>query len=190
MKNNILAEFKSMQNLMSSSVDLTKPRKKIKDPKEKPIESRKVLNKPNDPYLIYKTRLEKGMFDKFSSRDILYFFIDVANENGVKYIVSNYAKEQRQFNLCLERGYSVEEILSMIEFLFTSGQPYLDVNRLNPGILLTNWAKTIYADTQLWLEDKYEPNPIKTTYQSKPQIKREFMGDTSKETVKINDWGI
>ena len=190
MKHDILAEFKAKQNLMSSSVDLTKPRKKVQQ-QEKPIESRKVLNKPNDPYVICKTRLENGMFDKFNTRDILYFFVDVAKENGVKYIVSNYAKEQRTFKLLKERGYSVEEILTMIEFLFTSGQQYLDVNRLHPGILLTNWAKTIYADTKLWLDDKYEPYK-KQSYasQSKPHQKREFTGDTSKETVKIDDWGI
>ncbi len=192
MKNDILAEFKSMQNLMSSSVDLSKPKKKKPvTQKEVKVESRKVLNKPNDPYVIYRTRLENGMFDKFTTRDMLYFFIDVAKENEVNYIVSNYAKEQRQFKLCVERGYSVEDILAMIEFLFTSGQPYLDVNRLHPGILLTNWAKTIYADTKLWLDDKYEPYK-KQSYasQSKPQQKREFTGDTSKETVKIDDWGI
>ena len=192
MKNDILAEFKSMQNLMSSSVDLSKPKKKKPvTQKEVKVESRKVLNKPNDPYVIYRTRLENGMFDKFTTKDMLYFFIDVAKENGVNYIVSNYAKEQRQFKLCVERGYSVEDILAMIEFLFTSGQPYLDVNRLHPGILLTNWAKTIYADTKLWLDDKYEPYK-KQSYasQSKPHQKREFTGDTSKETVKIDDWGI
>lgn len=192
MKNDILAEFKSMQNLMSSSVDLSKPKKKKPvTQKEVKVESRKVLNKPNDPYVIYRTRLENGMFDKFTTKDMLYFFIDVAKENGVNYIVSNYAKELRQFKLCVERGYSVEDILAMIEFLFTSGQPYLDVNRLHPGILLTNWAKTIYADTKLWLDDKYEPYK-KQSYasQSKPLQKREFTGDTSKETVKIDDWGI
>ena len=192
MKNDILAEFKSMQNLMSSSVDLSKPKKKKPvTQKEVKVESRKVLNKPNDPYVIYRTRLENGMFDKFTTKDMLYFFIDVAKENGVNYIVSNYAKELRQFKLCVERGYSVEDILAMIEFLFTSGQPYLDVNRLHPGILLTNWAKTIYADTKLWLDDKYEPYK-KQSYssQSKPHQKREFTGDTSKETVKIDDWGI
>ena len=191
MKNDILAEFKSMQNLMSSSVDLSKPKKKPVTQKEVKVESRKVLNKPNDPYVIYRTRLENGMFDKFTTKDMLYFFVDVAKENGVNYIVSNYAKELRQFKLCVERGYSVEDILAMIEFLFTSGQPYLDVNRLHPGILLTNWAKTIYADTKLWLDDKYEPYK-KQSYasQSKPHQKREFTGDTSKETVKIDDWGI
>ena len=192
MKNDILAEFKSMQNLMSSSVDLSKPKKKKPvTQNEVKVESRKVLNKPNDPYVIYRTRLENGMFDKFTTKDMLYFFIDVAKENGVNYIVSNYAKELRQFKLCVERGYSVEDILAMIEFLFTSGQPYLDVNRLHPGILLTNWAKTIYADTKLWLDDKYEPYK-KQSYasQSKPHQKREFTGDTSKETVKIDDWGI
>lgn len=189
MKNDILAEFKSMQNLMSNSVDLTKPRKKKSvAQKDKPIESRKVLNKPSDPYLIYQARLEHGMFEKFTSRDMLFFFSDVAKENGVNYVVSNYAKEQRHFKLCIERGYAVEDILAMIEFLFTSGQQYLDVNRLHPGILLTNWAKTIYADTKLWLDDKYVPNQQK--YQSKPQLNREFTGDTSKETVKMNDWGI
>lgn len=189
MREDILSEFKSMQNLMSSSVDLSKPKKrKSVSQREQKVESRKVLNNPTDPYVVYKTRLENCMFDKFNSRDILYFFVDVANENGVKYIVSSYAKEQRQFKLLMERGYSVEDILSMIEFLFTSGQPYLDVNRLHPGILLTNWVRTIHSDTKLWLDDKYEPYKKQTL--SKPQQKREFTGDTSKETVKIDDWGI
>ena len=190
MKTDILAEFKAKQYLMSNSVDLSKPRKKPQLPKEKPIESRKILNNPSDPYQIYKARLENGMFDKFNSRDMLYFFCDLAKENGVKYIVSNYAKEQRTFKLLLERGYSVEDILTMIEFLFTSGQPYLDVNRLQPGILLTKWANTIYADSKLWLEDKYEPYKKQNKVSPVARPVREFTGDTSTETIKINDWGI
>lgn len=189
MKNDILAEFKSMQTLMSSSVDLTKPRPRKDAPKGKPISSKKILNNVSDPYQIYKTRLENGMFDKFSSRDMLFFFVDVAKENGVDYKVLNYAKEQRQFNLLKERGYSTEDILAMIEFLFTSGQTYLDLHKIHPGILLTGWIRTIESDTKLWLDDRFVPN--KKNYSSnKPKVVREFTGDTSKETVKIDDWGI
>lgn len=129
-----------------------------------------IEKRPNHPnpkdtmsryYASYKKKLEEGNLDKFSTRDMMYFFRDTANENGVKYVIANPKVSMRHFKLALERGYTKEEILSMIEFLFTSGQTYLDKNKLHTGILLTNWCNTIYQDTLLWLDDKFVPNKNK-----------------------------
>ena len=59
----------------------------------------------------------------------------------------------------------------MIEFLFTSGQQYLDVKRLTPGILATGWCNRIYNDSQDWLEDNFDPNGF-NKYNKKDKVKR------------------
>lgn len=129
-----------------------------------------VQNKPPSPkpketmsryYANYQKKLEEGQLDKFSTRDMMYFFRDKAEESGVKYVIANPKICMRHFKLTLERGYKPEEVLSMIEFLFTSGQTYLDITKLHTGILTTNWCNTIYQDTLLWLDDKFVPNKNK-----------------------------
>lgn len=124
-------------------------------------------------YNQYLKKLENGDIEKFSTRDILFYFRDIATENGVKYIIANPKIDMKNFKTCLSRGYSVTDILSMIEFLFTSGQKYLDTRKLHPGILLTNWCNTIFSDTQLWLEDKYNPEaPYGKTSKAKQNLEQ------------------
>ena len=90
----------------------------------------------------------------------------------------------RNFKLALERGYSTEDLLAMIEFLFTSGQTYLDVKTIHPGILLTNWCNKIYQDTQLWLDDNYDPN---VTY-TKPKLNREWTDNNTEIKSNVGEW--
>lgn len=177
----IMAEFKAKQNLINVSQakrkDITKGYNKR--PKKDTY----------NPYTSYKAKLEQGKLDKFSTRDISYFFRDVANENGVKYVISNIAKDSKCYKLCIERGYTTSEILTMIEFLFTSGQPYLRVETLQPTILISSWCNTIYADSQLWLKDEYDPNK-KYNKNKKKSPNREWVGEVPEEDkATIGDWG-
>lgn len=142
------------------------------------------INNGGKQYSSYRDKLEKGLLDKFSTRDIMYFYKETSIENGVNYVIANPKKDMRVYKLALERGYTNEEILSMIEFLFTSGQTYLDIKYLHPGILLTGWCNRIYEDTKLWLNNEYDPNPIK---QNKlPQ--REWDKEHNDNEIKIGEW--
>lgn len=156
---------------------VTNPKKRPKTPTPSKAQSTQ--------YNKYLAKLEKGELSKFSTRDIMFFFRDMANENGHKYIIANPKIDMRNFKLALERGYSTEDILAMIEFLYTSGQKYLDLKSLHPGILLTNWCNTIYKDTQLWLDDKFDPN---TKYTNKPQLNREWSDDNEEVKSNVGEW--
>lgn len=137
-------------------------------------------------YEKYLAKYEKGNLSKFSSRDIMYFFKDTAEANGVKYVVSNMKRDMRTYNLAKEKGYTVEEILAMIEFLFTSGQKYLDIRTLNPSILISGWCNKIYQDTMLWLDDKYDPNV--TTPKSNYTQSREWKDNNDEVKSSIGEW--
>lgn len=141
-------------------------------------------NSKGTQYEKFLYKFETGQLDKFSSRDFMFFFRDVANANGVKYIIGNPKVEMRQFKLALDRGYTKEELLVMIEFLFTSGQKYLDPKTIHPGILLTNWCNKIYQDSQLWLEDKYDPN---ATF-NKPKVVREWTDTSEESKSNVGEW--
>lgn len=158
------------------------------------VENTKKRDKPNPKHTVsryyqqYLNRLEKGDLSKFSNRDILYFFSDTAKDNGVLYVIGNAKVDMRNIKLALERGYSKEDVLAMIEFLFTSGQTYLDISRLHPGILLTGWCNRIYQDTQLWLDDKFDPKA--TFSKSKTDLNNREWQDTNvdNEDSNLGEW--
>ncbi len=151
------------------------------------LERGKSSSSGNSPqYEGYLAKLKANNLDSFSTRDIMYLFRDVASRNGVKYIISKPNVDMRNFKLAIERGYTIKEILLMIEFLFDSEQDYLGKSSLHPGILLTGWCNRIYSDSQLWLEDKY--TPYKQT-KSKKKVEREWTEEPSTDKAKIGEWG-
>lgn len=183
--NDIMEEFKKNQNLLKG-VSLKKPKQDItKGYSNKPTNRRKY-----DPYESYRAKLEGGLLEKFSTRDMTYFFKDVANENGVKYVIANIQKDQRCYKMCLERGYTIENILAMIEFLFTSGQQYLDVQTLQPTILISGWCNVIYSDTMKWLDDEFNPSDRHNNKSKKNNVSnREWKEKVSDEEVaEIGKW--
>lgn len=152
-------------------------------------------NKPQknkyDQYGRYLKKLEDGDLEKFSTRDIMFHFRDVANRNGVKYVIGNAKIDMRNFKTALERGYTNEQILAMIEFLFESDQDYLDKTTLHPGILLTGWCNTIFQDSQLWLDDLYVPRSERNkTKNSKRDVKREWVDNNPSTDCTIGEWDI
>ena len=121
---------------------------------------RKVHSTTNH-YLKYEKKLSAGEYDKFTSRDLLFFFKDVARKNGIT-IYSNLQLDIRYMNnikLAL-KNFSIEELMVMMDFLFTSDQPYLEKETLQPGILVTGWASRIYKDSKDWQEGRYTPKEI------------------------------
>lgn len=182
---NIMAEFKAKQTLLRQEFSKANKPKKITRGFDA---ERPKRGKTYDHYQAYKNKLDNGMIDKFNTRDITYFFRDIANENGSRYVISNITKDMKSFKVCIERGYSIEELLAMIEFLFTSGQTYLDIKTIQPTILMSKWCNTIYNDTQLWLNDEYDPNKRYNNKKSKVS-NREWTESVDDENATIGDWG-
>lgn len=89
--NDVMSEFKARQNLMSSTE--AKASSRNNKPLAKSKTTKGVRRTPVDHYALYQHKLESGNLDKFNTQDIMYFFRDVANENGNRYIISNIAKE-------------------------------------------------------------------------------------------------
>ena len=170
-KNNkdIIDSFKSARRTTEAS----------KRPSRMPARKSPVTN-------IYQAFLNKynnieETIDTFGTRDLVYYFREVSMECEHKYVVSNIKKDMAIFKR-LQENYSSREICGMIEFLFRSEQDYLDKNRLSPNVLASSWVNTIYADTQLWLDDKYSPNSAK-----KSKKQREW-SESRNEDVEIGGW--
>ena len=170
-KNNkdIIDSFKSARRTTEAS----------KRPSRMPARKSPVTN-------IYQAFLNKynnieETIDTFGTRDLVYYFREVLMECEHKYVVSNIKKDMAIFKR-LQENYSSREICGMIEFLFRSEQDYLDKNRLSPNVLASSWVNTIYADTQLWLDDKYSPNSAK-----KSKKQREW-SESRNEDVEIGGW--
>lgn len=180
--NDLLASFK--QSRVTIQTNKVKSSREIKRGFNEEEHKTRKKTPTHDYYGRYKIKFENGEFDKFSTRDIMYFFKDKANESGVKYIVAKPQIDMRNFKLCIDRGYTVQEILIMIEFLFESDQSYLAKNTLHPGILLTGWANRIYQDSQLWLDDKF------VDQKKKKVASREWSEnvDTTTTVAKIGEW--
>lgn len=135
-------------------------------------------------YDTYKIKFNNEEFDKFGTRDLMYFFSDTAKSNGIKYIEANEKVAMRQFKLCMNKGLTPKEIMTMIAFLFESEQDYLDKRSLSPNILVSTWCNTIYKDSQDWINDKYVPR-TKAKHQ-----KREWTGSKEESDSSIGEWGI
>ena len=146
----------------------------------KPPRKRGYNNSPYDNFKYKYEHLEE-FIDNFGTRDFVYYFREVSEECGYKYTISNIKKDMAIMKR-LHDSYSAREICGMIEFLFRSEQDYLSKDRLSPNLLASQWVNTIYADTQLWLDDKYSPNSTK-----KKQKQREW-SDSKNDDVSIGGW--
>lgn len=131
----------------------------------KPTEPRKKKRQTSSssPYEIFYRKYQslEDTIDNFGTRDLVYYFREIANEQGYKYTISNIKKDMAIMKR-LRTNYSNREICGMIEFLYESDQDYLEKDRLSPNLLASQWVNTIYADMQLWVKDKYIPRSVQT----------------------------
>lgn len=134
----------------------------------KPTRERKTASTPYDSFIRKYNNLEDSI-DNLGTRDLVYYFREIAQEKGYKYVISNIKKDMAIMKR-LREHYTNREICGMIEFLYESDQDYLDKDRLSPNILASSWVNTIYADMKLWVDDKYIPRSVKT--QKKKNIKQ------------------
>lgn len=121
--------------------------------------------------------------DEFTTNDLMYFFREKAREAGVKYVIANMKRDLGIFKK-LQSDYEPREICLMIEFIFCSGQKYLDVAITQPTVLASTWCNTIYRDSIAWANDEYDPN-VRTV---KQKAVREWSGDTSTDKAKVGEW--
>lgn len=124
----------------------------------------------------------ENTIDSLGTRDLVYYFREIASENGFKYVISNIQKDMAIMKR-LRSNYSNREICGMIEFLYESEQDYLDKSRLSLNLLSSQWINTIYADMQLWVEDKYVPKSKQT--KSKKSVSAKEWSSEDKNTTKI-----
>ena len=135
---------------------------------------------PYDTFLVRYNDLENSI-DKFGTRDLVYYFREIANEHGHKYVISNIKKDMAIMKR-LRANFDNREICGMIEFLYESEQDYLDKTRLSPNVLASQWVNTIYADMKLWVDDLYVPNVKKKTKD------REWTAPIDESNSKIGEW--
>ena len=129
-------------------------------PEKQPPRQKAKSSSPYDTFLNKYGKLNE-FIDTFGTRDLVYYFREVAQENGYRYTISNIKKDMAIMKR-LRNNYSNSEICGMIEFIYESDQDYLDKSRLSPNLLASSWVNTIYADMKLWVEDKYVPRSVQT----------------------------
>lgn len=158
-----------------------KPQKK-KPTHVPPRSQRPQENNPYTTFLKKYNALEDNI-DSFKTRDLVYYFREISEESGHKYVVSNIKKDMAIFKRLLE-NYTPREICCMIEFLYYSEQDYLEKDRVSPNLLASQWVNTIYADMKLWVEDKYTPKS------KKKHKSREWTAPVDETTSKsvIGEW--
>ena len=159
--NSLVSEFRESRGQSQE------PPKKSEPPKKKKNSGGSYY----DSFLRKYDNLENTI-DSLGTRGLVYYFREIAGEQGYKYVISNIKKDMSIMKR-LRNNFSNREICGMIEFLYLSEQDYLDKSRLSINILGSNWINTIYADMKLWVEDKYIPRGV--------QEKR-------KKSVKDREW--
>jgi hypothetical protein len=133
----------------------------------------------NKDDFLYKYRHLEECIDSFKPYDILLYFVKVAEDNGIKYVIASKGRDLGSIKNTMKK-YDNREICLMIEFLFESEQDYLDKAGLCPTILSSRWCNTIYRDSLLWVDDKYIPKSKKV------KAKREWTDD--KSDTKVGEW--
>lgn len=144
--------------------------------------------KKSDPYSSFLDKYNhlSETIDEFKTQDLMYFFREKARESGVKYVIANMKRDMGIFKK-LQENYTPREICLMIEFIFCSNQNYLDISITQPTVLSSSWCNTIYRDSLLWAEDKYEP--VEKTVTKKERIKkREWQREVTGEKVVLGEW--
>ena len=145
-----------------------------------PNRNKRGCSTPYECFLNKYNNLEETV-DKLGTRDLVYYFREISEECGYKYVISNIKKDMAIMKR-LRSNYSNREICGMIEFLYESDQDYLEKDRLSPNLLASQWVNTIYADMKLWVDDKYIPRSVKTKRKNNTKTK-----EWDKDVANIKD---
>lgn len=157
-----------------------------KAPKQTAPPTRQRKNTGSSPYEVFLRKYQnlEETIDTLGTRDLVYYFREIAEERGYKYTISNIKKDMAIMKR-LRENYTNREICGMIEFLYESDQDYLEKDRLSPNILASAWVNTVYADMQLWVDDKYIPRSVQA--KKKKNVKqREWDKDVANTKNDVN----
>lgn len=167
LRKSILDEFRAERGQSSE----------VSKPTTAPPSRKRRQATPYDSFLRKYNNLENSI-DDLGTRDLVYYFREVATEQGYKYVISNIKKDMAVMKRARE-NYSNRELCGMIEFLYMSEQDYLDKSRLSPNLLVSGWVNTIYADMKLWVEDKYIPKSALRRHESREWDKQDDSDDSN-----------
>jgi hypothetical protein len=124
--------------------------------------------------------------DEFKTQDLMYFFREKARESDVHYVIANMKRDMGIFKR-LRENYTSREICLMIEFVFCSGQKYLDIKNTQPTLLASNWCNTIYNDSIAWANDEFDPNAY-SSKKTSAKKNREWGKAPKEEKTVIGAW--
>lgn len=124
----------------------------------------------------------ENTIEEFNSNDLVYYFEAKSQEANKPYIVANMAKDSKIMKR-LQKDFSNEEILVMIEFLFFSGQTYLTDPSIN--VLASSWINTVKIDANKWLNGEFDHTKSKTSKKKMIKKVREFKRDDNEDIVEI-----
>lgn len=169
---------KAMDLFVLPVIDLNerKPMRNTK-PSNKGTQSKGVANANNRSRMMEK--LEDERFMDFDEKDWFQYFVLKAQEQGVKYLVRNYAKDYTIIKSILSE-LTWDELKTMIDFVWESDQDIVDKRTVGIWILSKGWINTIYQNSVLWKDGQYKPK-------SAPSRNREWVAEaSSKPVVKSN----
>ena len=147
--------------------------------KTRPSRKRREFT-PYEGFIMKFNDLENSI-DNLGTRDLVYYFREIAENSGYKYVISNIKKDMAIMKR-LRTNYTNREICAMIKFLYMSEQDYLNKDRLSINLLASQWINTIYADMQLWVNDSFVPKN-KKKHQSK-----EWTAPIEENNSSIGEW--
>lgn len=124
----------------------------------------------------------ENTIEEFNSNDLVYYFETKSQEANKPYIVANMAKDSKIMKR-LQKDFSNEEILVMIEFLFFSGQTYVKEPSIN--VLASSWINTLKNDAKKWLNGEFDPTKSKTSKKKMIKKVREFKREDDEDNVEI-----
>lgn len=142
----------------------TKPKQK-----KSTTQSKGVANQKNREHMM--SLLEDESYGEFNEKDWFQYFILKGEEQGVKYLARNYAKDYTIIKSILSE-LSWVELKLMIDFVWESNQDIQPKQTLGIWIMSKGWINTIYQNSLLWRDGKYRPK-------SAPTHNREWIAEAS-----------
>lgn len=117
---------------------------------------KRVLVKKNTPP---KRAYMAKAVEEYNCADILWYYKDKLASKGIHLYSSQKLDMRYMRNIKLaQQRMDNQFILHMYDFLVESGQSYLDMRKTNPDIIISGWANRIIADTQDWIDGRYNEN--------------------------------
>ncbi|AEZ50510.1 hypothetical protein F400_gp063 [Bacillus phage BCD7] len=121
----------------------------------------------------FQARLDEGEFHEFDHKDWYQYFVMKFEEQGSRYIQTNYARDYAIIKSVLDNmGWS--NLKDMIDFVFDSGQDITDTRTVGVWIISKGWLQSIYQNTQLWKAGEYKTK-------NAPKRNREWIAEASEK---------